>query len=99
MIPTAHRFTEKGRFIALYGQEFSTIGGGNHMNVLDAPHVISFLTGCALRPGESVTVTSGPTAAAGAGFLRGTGQSIWSNAPGHPGRLIDVDGNIVAEDE
>ena len=45
LLPTAHRFTEKGRFIALYGQEFSTIGGGNHMNVLDAPQVIDVPNG------------------------------------------------------
>lgn len=45
LIPTANRFTEEGRFIALYGQEFSTIGAGNHMNVLDAPQVIDVPNG------------------------------------------------------
>jgi hypothetical protein len=45
LIPTANTFTEEGRFIALYGQEFSTISGGNHMNVLDAPRVIDVPNG------------------------------------------------------
>jgi hypothetical protein len=45
LIPTANRFTEEGRFIALYGQEFSTIGSGNHMNVIDAPRVIDVPNG------------------------------------------------------
>ncbi len=45
LIPTANGFTEEGRFIALYGQEFSTIGSGNHMNVIDAPRVIDVPNG------------------------------------------------------
>src|SRR5262245_34330889 len=45
LIPTANGFTEEGRFIALYGQEFSTIGSGNHMNVIDAPQVIDVPNG------------------------------------------------------
>jgi len=35
---------------------------------------------------------------AGAGFLRWTDQNVWSNN-GDPGRLLDEDGNIVAEDQ
>ena len=45
LIPTANGFTEEGRFVALYGQEFSTIGSGNHMNVIDAPRVIDVPNG------------------------------------------------------
>jgi hypothetical protein len=45
LIPTANSFTEEGRFIALYGQEFSTIGSGNHVNVIDAPRVIDVANG------------------------------------------------------
>ena len=45
LIPTANRFTEEDHFIALYGQEFSTISGGNHVNVLDAPRVIDVPNG------------------------------------------------------
>jgi hypothetical protein len=45
LIPTANGFTEEGSFIALYGQEFSTISGGNHMNVIDAPRVIDVPNG------------------------------------------------------
>ena len=45
LIPTANGFTEEGRFIALYGQEFSTIGSGNHINVIDAPRVIDVPNG------------------------------------------------------
>ena len=36
----AQRFTEAGRFVALYGQEFSTIGSGNHGNVFEVPALI-----------------------------------------------------------
>ena len=54
-----------------------------------------FPAGLALAPGESLTVTSGPTARQGAGFLRWSDQNMWSNS-GDPGQLIDRDGNIVA---
>ena len=40
LIPTAAAMTENGRFVALYGQEFSTISTGNHMNVFDIGEVI-----------------------------------------------------------
>lgn len=40
LIPAAQRWTENGKFVALYGQEFSTISSGNHMNVFDVPKVI-----------------------------------------------------------
>jgi hypothetical protein len=45
LIPTANRFIEEGEFIALYGQEFSSISTGNHVNVLDAPTVIDVPNG------------------------------------------------------
>jgi hypothetical protein len=45
LIPTANRFTETGRFVALYGQEFSTISGGNHVNVFDVREVINVPNG------------------------------------------------------
>jgi hypothetical protein len=35
LIPTANSFVEEGVFIALYGQEFSSISKGNHVNVID----------------------------------------------------------------
>src|SRR5688572_7109466 len=40
LIQTAGRFNEAGRFVALYGQEFSTISSGNHGNILDVGKVI-----------------------------------------------------------
>lgn len=40
LINVAGDMTEDGAFVALYGQEFSSIGTGNHLNVLDVPHVI-----------------------------------------------------------
>lgn len=40
LIQTARRFDEPGRFVALYGQEFSSIGSGNHANVLEIGEVI-----------------------------------------------------------
>lgn len=36
----AAKATVAGGFVAIYGQEFSTIGTGNHVNVFDAPSVI-----------------------------------------------------------
>lgn len=41
----AARASKDGQFIALYGQEFSTIGSGNHVNVLDAASVIDAKSG------------------------------------------------------
>jgi hypothetical protein len=45
LISIATRLTENGRFVALYGQEFSTISAGNHLNVLDVPDVIDVPNG------------------------------------------------------
>ena len=50
----------------------------------------------ALAPGEAMTVASGPGATAGPGVLVWTTQNIWNNS-GDPGRLVDQDGNVVAE--
>lgn len=41
LVPTARRFTEDGRFVALYGQEFSSISAGNHVNVFAVDEVIA----------------------------------------------------------
>lgn len=41
LIPAANRFTEDNLFIAIYGQEFSTISKGNHVNVFDISPVIT----------------------------------------------------------
>jgi hypothetical protein len=40
LIETANRLTEPGAFVAIYGQEFSTISKGNHANIFDVPTVI-----------------------------------------------------------
>lgn len=45
LVETAKRMTEDGKFIALYGQEFSSISKGNHVVVLDAPKVIDVTNG------------------------------------------------------
>lgn len=45
LISTAQRHTQDGEFIALYGQEFSSISSGNHVNVLDVPTVIDVPNG------------------------------------------------------
>jgi len=37
----AQFFTEQGRFVAIYGQEFSTISSGNHANVFEVREVIA----------------------------------------------------------
>jgi hypothetical protein len=39
-IPTAGRYTKTNTFVALYGQEYSTISKGNHVNVFDIGEVI-----------------------------------------------------------
>lgn len=41
----AAKASKDGVFVALYGQEYSTIGSGNHINVLDAPGVIDAKSG------------------------------------------------------
>ena len=41
LISIARAKTADGAFVALYGQEFSTISSGNHMNVLDVGEVIT----------------------------------------------------------
>lgn len=42
---TAAEFSVPGKFAALYGQEFSTISKGNHMNVFNASTVIDVASG------------------------------------------------------
>lgn len=42
---SALRQTENGRFVALFGQEFSTISVGNHVNVFEVPNVIGVANG------------------------------------------------------
>lgn len=41
LIAIANQMTQAGQFIALYGQEFSTISKGNHVNVFDIDTVIA----------------------------------------------------------
>lgn len=45
LVNIAAAVSQDGRFIALYGQEFSTISRGNHVNVIDAPTVIGVESG------------------------------------------------------
>jgi hypothetical protein len=40
LISTANRLTASGTFVAIYGQEFSSIGSGNHTNVFEVSEVI-----------------------------------------------------------
>lgn len=49
-----------------------------------------------LAPGGSVTVTSGPSARTGTGFIRWSTDFIWRNA-GDPGQLLDPVGTTRAE--
>lgn len=41
LISIANQFNEDGVFVALYGQEFSSIGSGNHANIFEIDTVIS----------------------------------------------------------
>jgi hypothetical protein len=45
LISTARSLTVDGQFIALYGQEFSTISSGNHVNIFDIGEVINVQKG------------------------------------------------------
>src|SRR5215510_212600 len=45
LIPTAERWTENGRFVAFYGQEYSSISKGNHVNIFDISKVIDVPNG------------------------------------------------------
>jgi Lamin Tail Domain/PHP domain len=40
LISAARRHTVSGRFVAIYGQEYSSIAKGNHVNVFEVPEVI-----------------------------------------------------------
>ena len=40
LIATSNRFNVDGTSVAIYGQEFSSIGTGNHANVFEVPAVI-----------------------------------------------------------
>lgn len=45
LLSAAKRLTLDGKFVALYGQEFSTISSGNHANVFEVPEVIDVASG------------------------------------------------------
>ncbi|MCU0350686.1 MAG: CehA/McbA family metallohydrolase [Flavobacterium sp.] len=45
LISTAKAMTVDGKFVALYGQEFSTISSGNHVNIFDIGEVINIQKG------------------------------------------------------
>lgn len=45
LVPVARRANEDGKFVALYGQEFSSMSKGNHVNVFDVDEVIDVPNG------------------------------------------------------
>ena len=45
LISAAHAANKDGSFVALYGQEFSSISSGNHINVFEIPEVITVPNG------------------------------------------------------
>lgn len=45
LVEAANRHNVDGRFVALFGQEFSTISSGNHINVIDVPVVLRSTNG------------------------------------------------------
>lgn len=45
LIPAANRFNQDGQFVAIYGQEFSSMSKGNHVNIFDIPEVIDVPNG------------------------------------------------------
>lgn len=42
---TARAFTKDGEFVAMFGQEFSTISSGNHMNIFEANEIVRVRNG------------------------------------------------------
>ena len=45
LISAAHAANKDGSFVAIYGQEFSSISSGNHVNVFEIPDVITVPNG------------------------------------------------------
>lgn len=45
LMSSAKKFTETGKFIAIAGQEYSSMSQGNHINVFDVPEVITLKNG------------------------------------------------------
>lgn len=45
LISAARAATQDGKFVALYGQEFSSISSGNHVNIFEIPDVITVPNG------------------------------------------------------
>jgi hypothetical protein len=45
LVNAAKRLTEDGKFVALYGQEFSSMSKGNHVNVFEVPEPIEVMNG------------------------------------------------------
>ena len=45
VISAARAANKDGKFVALYGQEFSSISAGNHVNVFEVPDVITVPNG------------------------------------------------------
>lgn len=45
LVPVAKRFNADGKFVALHGQEFSSMSKGNHVNVFDVDEVIDVPNG------------------------------------------------------
>lgn len=58
LIATARSLTVGGRFVALYGQEYSVISRGNHVNVFEVPQVITAPNGRFDRLVELLAATS-----------------------------------------
>ena len=44
-IPAANKANQDGKFVALYGEEYSSMSQGNHVNVFDTPAVIDVPNG------------------------------------------------------
>jgi hypothetical protein len=78
------------------GSSATTLTGWRLVSVRGNQVFDQFPSGFSLAPGASVTVTSGPAAKTGAGFLLWTNDNIWNNS-GDPGRLLDADGELVTE--
>lgn len=45
LVSAAKKFTKNGQFVALYGQEYSSISQGNHVNVFEINNVITAANG------------------------------------------------------
>lgn len=72
----------------LKGYELISLKGGQKF---------SFDNSTILSPGKTIIITSGRFPQTGDNMIHWTDNNVWNNSGSDPGRLVDEEGNIVAE--